>query len=62
MASWNHSFTVEAAHSEHFKTRSDAKYPVFEYIEAYYNRKRLHSKLGYLSPPAFEANDTKKVA
>jgi transposase InsO family protein len=32
---------------------------VFEYIEVYYNRKRLHSKLGYLSPDAFEA---KKVA
>lgn len=26
-----------------------------EYIEVYYNRKRLHSKLGYLSPEAFEA-------
>jgi transposase InsO family protein len=55
MESWNHSFKVEAVHGERFKTRSDAKHQVFEYIEVYYNRNRLHSKLGYLSPYAFEA-------
>jgi putative transposase len=59
MESWNHSFKVEAVHGERFKGRSDAKHQVFEYIEVYYNRKRLHSKLGYLSPDAFEA---RKVA
>ena len=32
---------------------------VFEYIEVYYSRKRLHSKLDYVSPETFEA---KKVA
>ena len=55
MESWNHSFKVEAIHGERFLTRSEAKYHVFEYIEVYYNRKRLHSKLGYVSPEAFEA-------
>jgi putative transposase len=50
MESWNHSFKVEAVHGERFKTRSEAKHQVFEYIEVYYNRKWLHSKLGYLSP------------
>jgi transposase InsO family protein len=55
MESWNHSFKVEAVHGERFQTRADAKYQVFEYIEVYYNRKRLHSKLGYISPKAFEA-------
>ena len=59
MESWNHSFKVEAVHGERFRTRAEAKFQVFEYIEVYYNRKRLHSKLGYLSPEAFEA---KKVA
>jgi len=59
MESWNHSFKVEAVHGERFQTRSEAKYQVFEYIEVYYNRKRLHSKLGFVSPEAFEA---KKVA
>ena len=54
MESWNHSFKVEAVHGERFRTRSEAKHQVL-YIEVYYNRKRLHSKLGYLSPEAFEA-------
>ena len=57
--SWNYSLKVEAVHGERFVTRSEAKYQVFEYIDVYYNRKGLHSKLGYLSPEAFEA---KKVA
>jgi transposase InsO family protein len=54
MESWNHSLKVEAIHGERFLTRDDAKQHVFDYIEVYYNRKRLHSKLGYLSPEAFE--------
>jgi transposase InsO family protein len=59
MESWNHSFKVEAINGEHFATRHAAKNEVFDYIEVYYNRTRRHSKLGYLSPEAFEA---KKVA
>ena len=54
MESWNHSLKVEAIHGEKFKTRAEAKNHVFDYIEVYYNRKRLHSRLGYLSPEAFE--------
>jgi putative transposase len=54
MESWNHSFKVEAIHGEKFKTRAAAKNHVFEYIDIYYNRKRLHSRLGYLSPVYFE--------
>ena len=59
MESCNHSFKVEAIHGGRFSTRTDAKNYVFEYIEIYYNRKRLHSALNYISPEAFE---TKKVA
>lgn len=55
MESWNHSFKVEAIHGEKFVTRVDAKDHVFDYIDVYYNRKRLHSKLGYLSPEHYEA-------
>jgi putative transposase len=55
MESWNHSFKVEAIHGERFSTRAKAKNHVFEYIDVYYNRKRLHSRLCYLSPVYFEA-------
>lgn len=55
MESWNHSFKVEAIHGEKFLTRAEAQNHVFEYIDVYYNRKRLHSRLGYLSPVYFEA-------
>jgi len=37
-----------------FKTREQAKREIFEYIESYYNKKRRHSYLGYLSPEMFE--------
>lgn len=55
MESWNHSLKVEAVHGERFDTRAAARAHVFEYIDVYYNLKRRHSKLGYLSPAAFEA-------
>lgn len=54
MESWNHSFKVEAIHGERFATRDVIKKHVFEYIEIYYNRKRLHSMLSYKSPASFE--------
>lgn len=38
-----------------FETRAQAKLAIFEYIEVWYNRQRLHSSLGYLSPLEFEA-------
>lgn len=54
MESWNHSLKVEAIHGERLATRKQAKDLVFEYIEVDYNRNRLHSTLGYLSPEQFE--------
>lgn len=54
MESWNHSLKVEAIHGERFATREQAKAHVFEYIEVDYNRTRLHSTLGYLSPEQYE--------
>ncbi len=37
-----------------FKTREDAKAGIFEYIEVFYNKQRIHSTLGYLSPYEYE--------
>ena len=38
-----------------FTTQQEARHAIFEYIEAWYNRERLHSTLNYLSPMEFEA-------
>jgi putative transposase len=40
-----------------FESRTEAKTSIFEYIEVWYNRKRLHSTLGYLSPLEFEIRE-----
>jgi transposase InsO family protein len=37
-----------------FSSRKEAKTAIFDYIEIFYNRKRRHSSLGYLSPVRFE--------
>lgn len=36
-----------------YETREDAKMDVFEYVETFYNRKRLHSSIGYMSPEEY---------
>src|SRR5204863_3539890 len=45
----------ELVHHERYATREQARRSIFEYIEVFYNRQRLHSSLGYVSPEAFEA-------
>ena len=44
----------EVGSSEMFATRDQARAEIFEYLEVFYNRVRLHSSLGFLSPEAFE--------
>ena len=44
------SLKVEHVHQVRFRTRAEAKAAVFEYIEIFYNRQRLHSGLGYRTP------------
>lgn len=39
---------------ENYKTREEAKMSIFDYIETFYNYKRIHSTIGYVSPVAFE--------
>jgi transposase InsO family protein len=45
----------ELVFHRHFHTKQQAKDAIFEWIVVWYNRKRRHSSLGYLSPEAFEA-------
>lgn len=45
----------ELVHHRRYRTRAEARSDIFEYIEVWYNRKRLHSSLGYLSPAEYEA-------
>ena len=51
--SWFNSFKNERIFGERFATREVMKTMAFEYVEVFYNRKRLHSTLGYTSPVQF---------
>lgn len=44
----------ELTHHESYATREEARRSLFEYIEVFYNRQRLHSTLGYRSPAEYE--------
>ena len=44
----------ELIHGCRFRTRAEARLAIFEYIEVFYNRIRLHSALNYMSPVEFE--------
>ena len=44
----------ELVYREDYATREEGRQSLFEYIEVFYNRRRLHSTLGYLSPLQYE--------
>jgi putative transposase len=50
----------ELVHDESYTSRDEAKASIFEYVEAFYNRVRLHSSLGFLSPEQFERSHNPK--
>jgi len=52
--SFFHSLKTELVHHYQFKTREEAKRAIFDYIEVFYNRQRLHSTNDYLSPVDYE--------
>jgi len=45
----------ELVHQQKYATHDAARQSIFEYVEVFYNRRRLHSALGYVSPESFEA-------
>jgi transposase InsO family protein len=47
----------ELIYRRHFKTRAEARQAIFDFIEVFYNRRRLHSSLGYRSPIDFETQN-----
>ena len=47
---------AECFHGERPATRQAARLLIFDYVEGFYNRTRLHSSLGHQSPLAFEKN------
>jgi len=44
----------ELVFRQRYRTRQQARQSLFDYIERFYSHRRLHSKLGYLSPAQFE--------
>lgn len=54
MESFFSSLKTERTARKIYRTRNDAKADVFDYIECFYNPKRRHSTLGYLSPNEYE--------
>jgi len=52
--SFFHSLKTELVYRTSFKTRKEATQAIFEWIETWYNRQRLHSALEYMSPQEYE--------
>ena len=53
--SFFHSLKTEAG--ETFRTRDEARQKLFDWIEVFYNRQRLHSTIGYQAPAVYEQNN-----
>jgi transposase InsO family protein len=56
MESFFASLKTERIHEARFRTRAEARAAVFQYIEVFYNRQRLHSALGYRTPAEARAS------
>ncbi len=56
-----HTLKVELIYDHKYKLINEAKNSIFKYIETYYNKKKLHSSIGYLAPINYEAKSTQMV-
>jgi len=54
MESFYRTLKVELIYQKKYETRRQAQRDIFEYIEIFYNRERLHSSIGYCSPEEYE--------
>jgi putative transposase len=57
MESFYHTLKVEVIYGVPYKTKKEAQFALFDYIEVFYNRQRIHSSLGFQAP-----NDFARVA
>lgn len=62
MESFFHTLKVQYVYHHNYATRREAISSLFWYIEVFYNRKKRHSSLGYLSPEEFEAMELRRAA
>lgn len=58
MESFWSTLKLELVYRREFSTRTQARTEIFDFIERFYNRQRLHSALGFLSPTHFELKNT----
>ncbi len=56
--SWHGRLKTECVNRQRYATHEEARQSIFSYIEGFYNTRRRHSTLGYLSPRDFELNRT----
>jgi putative transposase len=56
MESFFHTLKTELVHHSDYATREQAQRDIFAFIEGFYNRTRLHSAIGYISPIQMELN------
>jgi transposase InsO family protein len=56
MESFFGSLKCECIYQGDFNTKQEAREAVFEYVESFYNRERLHAWVGYMTPTKFEDN------
>ena len=54
MESFFSTLKMERVHRKVYRTRAQARADIFDFIEVFYNRRRRHSTLGYVSPVKFE--------
>lgn len=62
MESFFHTLKVEHVYDQFFKSRAEATNSIFEWIEVFYNRQRVHSSLGFVTPECYEQQSFAKSA
>lgn len=60
--SFFHTLKVELIYRRKFETREEARKAIFEFIEVWYNRQRIHSSLDYKTPVEYESLSINKAA